>query len=102
MRNTEKITLLNNIITINKAKLEYAIAAISYTALYIAKTLLIIASIVFCALFVFAGGDGHLSNGDPVLMFIMLGLSIACGFAAKLTAAFIEMLVKKYTTAQKK
>lgn len=94
MQKTKKITLLNNSITINKSKLEYTIAAISYAALCFARILLIIASVVFCILFVGAGGDGHLSDGDPALMFIMLGLSVICGLAARLTIMFTTMIIE--------
>ena len=87
--------ITNNIttITIDKAKVDEIFSMASYTALYIVRGLLYIAVGVFLLLTIASGGDGRISDGNPVAMFISFGTTIFCAMCARLVTILMEMVV---------
>lgn len=90
------ITLFGGIVTINKAKLDASLSAISYAGLYLIKILLYIASGLFFLLAIASGGDGRINDGNPITMLTMLGFGVFCGLCAHLMTIFMEMIEHGY------
>lgn len=94
MKNT--ISILDGTIIINKAKLDRIVSVFTYSALYFARFLLYIAIGIFAFLTIISGGDGKLNKGDPMEMFISFGLTIFCGFCARLVTILMNMVEHGY------
>ena len=93
MRKSNKITIFNGAITIDKTKLDEIISFISYIALSVAQYALLAATILFCILILASGGDGHLYHGNPMLIFENLASAVLCGVGSKLSSAFKTIII---------
>lgn len=95
MQTTKKISIFNGAIIVDKNKLDIAIELVSYTALFIVHKILIMAGVIFGVLSVSAAGDGHISDGDPKLVLIMLGFTAMCALAARVASIFMDTILRK-------
>ena len=94
MKNT--ISLFGGSVTINKAKADYQLSILSYAGMYFARILLIVAAVIFFVLTAASGGDGRMNDGNPLIMFINLGLFIFCSLCARLVSMLMEMIEHGY------
>lgn len=98
---TKTITLLNGVVTINKAKFDRLLSITSYTLLYIVRILLLIAGSIFSFLTVVSAGDTRVNDSDPNIMYLCFIIAATCFFCVTFTNIIMENVVKSYKTRRK-
>lgn len=99
--NNRTISLFGGMITIDKTKADENISAIVHLMLSIAQIGAIIAAVIFLLLTIACGGDGRMSNGDPVGMLIFLLDTILCCVGAKMANIMMEANMRSFIRRRK-
>lgn len=90
------ITLLNGVITINKAKFDRLLSMISYALLYVVRIFLLISGSIFSFLTIISAGDTRMNDNNPQAMYLSFVIAITCFLCVAFVNTIMKNIVKNY------